>query len=373
MSTQDSRVPLPCRYFHTPQGCPYGKWCKYDHYSNNPSYFNYIKQRLHQISKPQKSNDHNQNMVHMIVESVQRCITDIIHKEFHSLYQEISALKSTIDRQNKWIQTKNTKQLSESVFTKHIHKITKLLKQNHTAIQTNKDPPNTPKNVDQMSDHEWNNIFTKIRTQLTELQADKRLFETQVTSTVSTSKPHTITKLAPPPDRSSIKRTRTKRMRKRDPSPFDNMTQYDNVFEAITPTPITMDQISALPIPPKRKPNPIKRNIKRTKETHVVAMTSVPRKPLVVKNKKRKMKRNPNKPYIRRKQPRSKKKQNQMNKDRSMLPGHNVKNARVRTPMVPFNFMCDTDFYQIVRSDSSEDESNMTREDVAKLDMLDSI
>eukprot|EP01083_Nonionella_stella_P204808 746333_1 len=113
MSTQHfrTRIPLPCRYYHTAEGCPYGKSCKYDHYSNHPSYFNYIKQKLHQISKPQNATKNDKNIINIMIEAMQQCITQIISQQFNTLHQEINALKSTINQQNKLLKNTANKQI----------------------------------------------------------------------------------------------------------------------------------------------------------------------------------------------------------------------------------------------------------------------
>eukprot|EP00486_Rosalina_sp_Unknown_P015438 CAMPEP_0201596226 /NCGR_PEP_ID=MMETSP0190_2-20130828/192979_1 /ASSEMBLY_ACC=CAM_ASM_000263 /TAXON_ID=37353 /ORGANISM="Rosalina sp." /LENGTH=245 /DNA_ID=CAMNT_0048056499 /DNA_START=388 /DNA_END=1125 /DNA_ORIENTATION=+ len=239
----------------------------------------------------------------------------------------------------------------------------------------------------------------------------------------------------PPPRKTRTKRNKNK-VRSRSPSPFDNITQYDNLFdheENMIPEKVTMDQITALPIPPQKKPNPkpLKKNHQNKKQVQIATMTNetsgdikesptasnakpepitaqiesmedidehtsdedigdfLPSPPATVisktrmrsksntkgnnnvtRSKKKKIKRGGSKHYHRKKQQhvKSKRKKNlnyRKNKENS--------NNDTNDDMLVFGSLNDTDWYQVVKSDSSDDDRNMTKEDSDKLDMLDSI
>ena len=231
-----------------------------------------------------------------MVETMQKCIVQIMNKQFDGLYREIASLKHTIHQQNKSIKKKGTP-LSEPIFTKQMNKIAKLLKQKQSSNQI-------PASV---GDVDLNKMMDKIKGQFNELKKDKKIFQKQVDLVSATG----------------IKtKNKSTRKRSRSPSPFDNIGQYENLFDTDK---VTIDQIVALPVPPQTKPNPIKQK----KETETL----------------------------------------------STVNRRNNRKHKEGKVHLTFDYMNDMDWYQIIQSDSSDDddERNMSSEDVQKLDMLGSI
>ena len=230
-----------------------------------------------------------------MVETMQKCIVQIMNKQFDGLYREIASLQHTIHQQNKSMKSKE-KPLSEPIFTKQMNKIATLLKQRPSSNQI---PAS-------LGDNELNKMMDKIKGQFNELKKDKKTFQKQVDLVSATG---------------MKTKNESKWKRSRSPSPFDNIGQYESLFDTDK---VTIDQIVALPVPPETKPNPNKQ--KQETET----LSTVNRR----NNRKH-------------------------------------KEGKVH---LTFDYMNDMDWYQIIQSDSSDDdERNMSSEDVQKLDMLGSI
>jgi len=66
-----------------------------------------------------------------------------------------------------------------------------------------------------------------------------------------------------------------------------------------------------------------------------------------------------------------KKKSKQKRNHKNMKQKQN--DIETTTILPALNYMNDMDWYQIIKSDSSDDDNNMTTEDAQKLDLLDSI